>query len=95
MDIGYDIVFQYLLLKEYPPDVSENRQRAIRRRANKFVLKDGILHYSSKETLKPWITDEKKQQNIIQACHADKLGGHFGRDKTREKVTSRYINLYL
>lgn len=36
-----------------------------------------------------WIKCKKQQQQIVESCHADKLGGHLGRDKTREKVASR------
>ncbi len=89
MEIDYDTVFQYLHLQEYPPDSDQNQKRAIRRRANKFVLKNAVLYYKYKGTSKQWIVDPKMQGKIILACHADKLGGHFGRDKTREKVSSR------
>ena len=27
---------------------------------------------------------------VIYACHSDKLGGHLGRDKIREKITTRF-----
>ena len=34
----------------------------------------------------PKITNANQQRKIIQTCYADKLGGHFGRDKTLEKI---------
>ena len=37
----------------------------------------------------PRITNANQQRKIIQTCYADKLGGHFGRDKTLEKIASR------
>ncbi len=89
MEISYDIVFQYLHLGAYPSDSSANHKRVIRKKARKFVLKDSLLYLSSQGNLKQWIVDAKQQEKIIESCHADKLGGHFGRDKTREKVTSR------
>ena len=39
-----------------------------------------------------WIDDEQKQKQILQSLHDDAAGGcHFGRDKTRDKVVSRYF----
>ena len=34
--------------------------------------------------------DAKRREEIIESLHSDKLSGHFGRDKTRQKVCSRY-----
>ena len=45
----------------------------------------------SKSGPRQWITEAEQQLKIIGACHADKLGGHFGRDKTREKIASRLV----
>ena len=39
-----------------------------------------------------WIEDEQKQKQILQSLHDDPAGGcHFGRDKTRDKIASRYF----
>lgn len=37
-----------------------------------------------------WIIEEQWNEEIIHALHSDTLSEHFGRDKTREKVCSRY-----
>ena len=35
---------------------------------------------------------KKKQKQVLQSLHDDPAGGcHFGRDKTRDKVSSRYF----
>ena len=34
--------------------------------------------------------DAKRREEIIESLHSDKLSGHFGRDKTRQNVCSRY-----
>ena len=85
----------YLQFAKYPEGRSDNQKRAIRNKSKKFTIRDGMLHYVSKNGLRQWIADQCQQQNIIAACHADKLGGHFGRDKTREKITSRYIDIIM
>ena len=39
-----------------------------------------------------WINDQQKQKQILQLLHDDPAGGcHFRRDKTRDKVMSRYF----
>ena len=90
MEVSYEVVFEYLRGSEYPDGADANKKRAIRKKAKHFVIKDGILFYSSDDKLKQWITSEERQKQIVESCHADKLGGHLGRDKTREKVSSRY-----
>ena len=90
MEIDYQTIYDYLHCGKYPPGSSVNQKRATRNKAKKFVIKDGVLHYISKDGLRQWITEEYQQRKIIQACHADKLGGHFGRDKTRQKIASRF-----
>ena len=90
MEIGHETVFMYLQCAKYPEGSSDNQKRAIRNKSKKFTIQDGMLHYVSKNGLRQWIADQCQQQKIIAACHADMLGGHFGRDKTREKITSRY-----
>ncbi len=88
MEVPYELVYKYLHSREYPENSDKNKKRAIRSKAKKFTIKDGVLFNSFGG--RQWINCREKQQQIIESCHADKLGGHLGRDKTREKVTSRY-----
>ena len=46
----------------------------MRNKVNKFVIKDGVLHYIANDGLRQWITEAGQQWIIIQACHAE-LGG--------------------
>ena len=90
MEINYQTIYDYLHCGKYPAGSSFNQKRATRNKAKKFVIKDGVLHYKTKDGLRQWITETHQQRKIIQACHADKLGGHFGRNKTRQKIASRF-----
>ena len=65
-----------------------------------YVLKMGPYFMCNnddkeKQTVKSkhqWISDEKKQKQVLQSLHDDSAGGcHFGRDKTRDKVSSTYF----
>ena len=54
-----------------------------------MIIIDNELYYGG---TRKWIADKTQQTSIIYACHSDKLGGHFGRDKTREKIATRFVD---
>ena len=88
--VEYEDVFNYLQGGSYPAEASEGAKRSIRRKSKKFKIHDGLLYYTHGGRERQWIRDEGTKKRIIAACHSDKLAGHFGRDKTREKISSRY-----
>ena len=55
----------------------------------------GGLFGTRPASLRLRMDDKRTQLQIIQSSHGDKLGGHMGREKTREKVTSRYCRTTL
>ena len=96
----YAEVFQYLSKdgRKYAEGCSESRKRAIRKFSEHMLLEDGVLfymQYGKDRQLKKkrkWIPEKERQQQILQSLHDDAAGGcHFGRDKTRDKVSSRYF----
>ena len=98
----YDEVFKYLSNKKrrYAEECSESRKRAIRKFSDNIQLEDGVLFYvqyddkdkQSVKSKRQWISDKKKQKQVLQYLHDDSAGGcHFGRDKTRDKVSRRYF----
>lgn len=42
-------VYEYMTQRRYPLGCMEGRKRTIRRKANKFVLKDGELYFKKKQ----------------------------------------------
>ena len=44
---------------------------------------------------KRWVHSRDEQQQILKARHSDKLVEHFGRDKTREKVCTKFSDASL
>ena len=87
---AYDEIFNFLYDGSYLSDADKDQKRNIRKKAGKFILNDGALFYvgSTKGNSSPrrWVSDAEEQREIIAACHGDKFGGHFGRDKTRDNV---------
>lgn len=85
----YDEVFYYLRDNKYPDDFMKDQKRNLRKKAQKFALDNGALFYigmGKNDLPRRWVYNKDEQQKILAACHSDKLAGHFGRDKTREKV---------
>ena len=96
--ITYQEVFTFLSHKtdRYDEGCPDSRKRGIRKFSDNVLLEDGVLfylQYNDKEKLsvkskRQWIGDKQ----ILQSLHDDSAGGcHFGRDKTRDKVASRYF----
>ena len=84
----YNDVFHYLRDSQYPEGCNKDQKRNLRKKALKFILENGALFFVANENSQPkrWVHDNEEQKRILHACHSDKLAGHFGRDKTREKV---------
>ena len=84
----YNQVFQYFRDNQYPEGWTKDQKRNLRKKAQKFFLDDGALFFVANENSEPkrWVHDKEEEERILHACHSDKLAGHFGRDKTREKV---------
>ena len=100
--VTYDEVFRYLndTNRRYTEECTDSRMRAIRKCSENIHLEDGVLFYlqyedKEKQTVKSkrqWISNEKKQKQILKSLHDDPARRcHFGRDKTRDKVSSRYF----
>ena len=86
----YRQIFQYIQSGNYPDKLTKSQKRSLSLRAQDFTLQEGLLFYKSKKDSQPrrWITDLNQKKEILESCHSDRLAGHFGRDKTREKVGS-------
>ena len=100
--VTYSEVFQFLSNKEqkYASGCSSSRKRAIRKFSENVRLEDGVLFYFHDEgkenkilkNKRRWIHDQQTKQQILNSVHDDPAGGcHFGRDKTRDKVATRYF----
>ena len=76
----------------YPAGATANEKRRIHQQAAMFVLKERLLYYRATDAvneicLKRVIANAKERTKIIHACHDGVDGCHYGRDKTRAKVS--------
>jgi hypothetical protein len=78
----YHCIIGYLKDKTYPPNVTKNDRRCVRRNAQRFQIFDDELYYvkCKEKRRKVVMHDEKKE--ILRICHDDPIAGHFGIEKT-------------
>lgn len=84
-------VFEYLHANVYSDGFNKDQKRNLRKRAEKFRLENATVYFigsGGKQQPKRWVAKRSEQLKILEACHSDKLASHFGRDKTRDKVSS-------
>ena len=71
---------------------TENTRRNFRKKANKFVLLDGTLHYLHPKTQKHLrVIRASEKDAILHACHVVPTAGHQGVNKTTSLIMSRYF----
>ena len=90
---AYNEVLNYLRDNEYPIDFSKDQKRNLRKKALQCkVLEDGALFFIGQRKGEPkrWVHCQDEQQKTLKAFHSDKIAGHFSRDKTREKVCTKF-----
>eukprot|EP00731_Ephydatia_muelleri_P007459 Em0003g1707a len=89
----YKDVLRYLTERSYREEAEKQWKRTVRRKAQDFTVNDGQLYIKGKngQEARRWVFDEEDQKRVMEACHDDKLGGgHFGWDKTLQKICSRF-----
>ena len=94
----YKCIYDYLTYGEYPAVARKSMKREIRRRATKYVVNGQMLFVTNGNETKRVVCTDDERTSIMRACHegvstskeARALGGHFGRDKTYQKVNQSY-----
>ena len=91
-DEEYNNLIDLIVRGLYPQGMDKIRKDGLRRKSKRFLVKDGLLFYYDKKRntgLLVVLTSQKTM--ILEGCHSAILGGgHFGRDKTLEKLSERY-----
>ena len=84
---AHNQIYDYNRYSRYPDGLRKKQKRELRRKASKYNLKDEILYWNDRR----WIVDDEQKEEIFKSCHSDQLSGHLGRDKTRDKISSRFF----
>lgn len=84
---------QYISDRKYPDHCTDNRKRQIRKKAEKFVLRDDDVFYNpgnGKQMVK-FIRSKADQRRIMKSCHVDTTSGHLGIKKTVARIKERFM----
>ena len=69
-----------------PPEKRVNAKSQFRQTVKPYTLKDGVLMHTEKQVLRKNGVDE-----VLKMCHDNPVtGAHFGRDKTYQRIASRF-----
>ena len=88
----YKAIGEYLVTLKKDETMTNEEFRALKRKADKFMVFRGHLFKKGKRNAVPRrvICDTDRQQEVIKECHEGFGGGHCGRDGTQLKVSLRY-----
>lgn len=85
-----DYAIEYKHTGSYPPSLSKEKKRAVRKRAATLIVENGEIYLERKKRRVKVITSVEEQTRIMRACHSDPTSGHFGSTKTWRRVAERF-----
>ena len=85
-----DLAIEYVLHSNYPPNLSKDKKRAMRKRAATLVVNTGEVFLKRKGCLVKVVTAADDQCRILELCHSDSTSGHFGTTKTWRRIAERF-----
>ena len=85
-----DLAIEYVLHRNYPPNLSKDKKRAMRKRAATLVVNTGEVFLKRKGCLVKVVTAADDQRRILESCHLDPTSGHFGTTETWRRIAERF-----
>ena len=85
-----DYAIEYKLSGSYPPSLTKEKKRAVRKRAVTLIADNGEIYVQRKKGRVKVVTSVEEQGRILRACHSDATSGHFGSTKTWRRVAERF-----
>ena len=89
-DLILDLAIHYAVHRSYPPGLSKERKRAVRKRASTLTVDKGEVFLKMKGRQVKLVTSIEDQRRILESCHSDPTSGHFGITKTWRRVAERF-----
>ena len=85
-----ELAVDYAVRRSYPPGLTKERKRAVRKRASTLVVDKGEVFLKKKGRRVKVVTAVEEQRRILESCHSDPTSGHFGTTKTWRRVAERF-----
>ena len=85
-----ELAIRYKLRRSYPPGLTKENKRAVRKRASTIIVNKGEVLLKRKGRQVKVVTAVEDQRRILESCHSDPTSGHFGTTKTWRRVAERF-----
>ena len=90
-DTILDLAISYVIQGSYPnQDLSKDKRRAIRKRANSLQVQNGEVFILKKGKWLRVVTSPAGQMMILKPSHSDPTSGRFGVTRTWRRVAERF-----
>ena len=85
-----EFAIQYVQDGSYPPEITKDKKRAIRKRAAVLSMEKGEIFIKRGRTSVKVVAAREEQRRILKACHSEPTSGHFGVTKTYKRIAERF-----
>ena len=89
-DLILELAIQYVQDGTYPPSLSKDKKRAVRKRAATLYIDKGEVFLNRGAKKVKVISAVEEQKTVLKACHSDSTSGHFGVTKTYKRIAERF-----
>src|SRR6185295_5589696 len=95
--VTYEQLVTYLSTLVLPPSVPIEKHKHFRQSASYYLVRGTLLYRKNKQnpdhSLR--VVTQKDMETVLRAFHEDPLAGHFGVDRTYQKIAEWYYWLDL
>ena len=85
-----ELAIYYVQNGLYPPDLSRDKKRAVRKRAATLVGEKGEVFLQKNKRRVKVILSAEDHKRILNACHSEPTSGHYGVTKTWKRIAERF-----
>ena len=81
-----ELAIHYVQNGSYPPGLSRDKKRAVRKRAATVVCDKREVFVIRKQRKVKVVTGANEREYILKACHSEPTSGNFGLTKTWKRI---------
>ena len=85
-----EYAIQYAQDGSYPPNITKEKKRAIRKRAALLTVDKGEVFFNRGDRKVKVVVSHDEQRRVLKACHSEPTSGHFGVTKTYKRIAERF-----
>ena len=85
-----EYAIQYAQDGSYPPNLTKDKKRAVRKRAALLSVDKGEVFFTRGKAKVKVVVSHDEQRRVLKACHSEPTSGHFGVTKTYKRIAERF-----